>query len=110
MKGVYFVTFNNDCEYVKIGMTKDLMQRFGKNTDSPYDFEVLAFREVTNEGPENLELRTALEQGYHKLFEEHRHRREWFHLHSDILDVIDYINAESGFEPFVIRRPLFQSS
>ena len=53
MKGVYFITFNGDCEYVKIGVTKDLGERLRHtSTHTPYDIDVLAFREVDNPGEE----------------------------------------------------------
>ena len=104
MKGIYFATLNCDCDFVKIGQTKDVISRFSKSTDTPYDFEILGFRPVDNQGEENYELRDALEKNYHIEFEEFRHRGEWFHLTSEILDTIDHVNQESGFKPFVISK------
>ena len=99
MKGVYFVCIESDSNYVKIGQTKDLSIRFKRLTNTPYDYELLAFREVDNEGEESFELRDALERNYHELFKKHHHRGEWFYLDQQILDVIDYINSKSSIKP-----------
>ena len=105
MKGVYFITFKSECDYVKIGVTKDLNQRLKQmSVHTPYHIDVLAFSEVLHDGIEGLDLRVALESNYHRDLEEYHHQGEWFHLSGEVLDLIDYINEEGSFEPFTFIR------
>ena len=105
MKGTYFITFNGDCEYVKISVTKNFNERLRHtSTHTPYNMDVLAFREVDDPSEEGHELKIALEKNYHQDFADSHHLGEWFHPLDEALEVIEYINNESGFTPYSYKR------
>ena len=90
---------------MKIEITKNLEERLRHTSrDTPYDIDILAFREVDNPGEVGYELRVALERRYHQEFESNHHQGEWFHLSDGVIETIEYLNSESGFTPFTYKR------
>ena len=73
-------------EFVKVGMTKNLKQRFKQFEDTnPHELRLLIYRSVP------FWYRTEFEQVVHKALETYRFRREWYRVSPEI--VIGIIKA-----------------
>lgn len=78
--GVYFV---RSSPFIKIGLAFDVLHRLhALGTDNPHEIVPLGW--IPTERKDRCELEASL----HLRFAQHRFKREWFHMHADLLDFI----------------------
>jgi len=89
VSGVYFITYDNNDTWVKIGWSTDCLDRFKSfTTGSPHDIIVLAVLETNDE---------QLERKYHSAFHDVRGRGEWFERVAELDEIITDFNQDYYF-------------
>ena len=87
--GVYFITYDNEDAWVKIGWSTDCLDRFKSfTTGSPHNIIVLAVIETDDE---------QLERKYHSAFHDVRGRGEWFERVSELDEIISDLGQPPYF-------------
>lgn len=84
---VYFIQVQNGDSYVKIGYSKNIVQRWnhGLITDSPYIYQILG----------SCVALPAHEKLLHNIFMSVRIRKEWFAPCDELLEVANFLDGRS---------------
>lgn len=107
----YYVYAIRHGHYIKIGYAQDIDRRLGKmHTDTPHDFEMLIYEQMPDK-------KTAkyTEEMIHKAMKHWHHRREWFDIGDEPVNVVvhfilacveKYARGRSHWEAFdyVVNR------
>lgn len=95
--GVYFLTFIEHPEFIKIGIARELKARLSAyKTHTPFTVNVVHFIKASYRLNDPLRAQ-HLEKQLHKQFEHLWHTGEWYKNQADLKD---YIKAQK-FESFI---------
>jgi hypothetical protein len=93
--GVYFVTYAEHPEFVKIGIARVLKERLSSfKTHTPWTTTVLYFIPATYKVDAPLTAK-MLEKNLHDRFANQRHVGEWFHYDGELKEYLE----EQDFDP-----------
>ena len=95
--GVYFLTFAEHPQHIKIGVSRELKSRLQNyRTHTPFTVEVLLFIKATYKVNDPLNAK-VLEKQLHEQFKHLKHRGEWFENRGALKQYI----KEQKFESFL---------
>ncbi len=99
--GIYFISHEDNDEYVKIGLSNNFASRFSTMlTNTPSDICVELLFPLNCLERNNL---LSLESKFHTLFQSLRHKREWFIKTGDLLDFIQLRQDEQPLSRTIFR-------
>ena len=94
--GVYFLTFAEHSEHIKIGVARELKARlFAYRTHTPFTIKILHFIKATYQVDDPLNAK-VLEKQLHNQFIHLWHRGEWYENRDDLAEYIH----QQNFDPF----------
>ena len=112
--GIYFVTYAEHPDYIKIGRTKTYHNRFlNYLTHTPFSLEVLLLLPRIDSRLWETRPASFDERGLHRKFSKHRYKNEWFHNTEDLRKNIHEQRMDKEFETFIftpeiVSSPAFQ--
>lgn len=99
--GIYFVSHEDNDEYVKIGLSNNFAGRFSSMlTDNPSDICIELLFPLNTLNRNSL---SSLESKFHTLFQSYRYKREWFIKSGDLLDFIQSRQYEQARSRTIFR-------
>lgn len=102
--GIYFVTYAEHPDYIKIGRTKNYATRFKTYlTYTPFSLEVLLLIPRKNTRLFETKPSSFYERTLHRQFADDRHKNEWFLNTEELRKYIFGQRQKHEFEPFIYR-------
>ena len=100
--GVYFFTYAEHPDFIKIGKAKTFATRFNSFLcGTPFSMEVLLLLPRKKCSFFNDEPSSFVEREYHRKFSHLKHRNEWFAYTEEVRKYIHQKRQELKFEPFI---------
>jgi excinuclease UvrABC nuclease subunit len=95
--GVYFLSFAEHSEHIKIGVARELKARLSAyKTHTPFTVEILYFIKATYKVDDPLNAK-ALEKQLHKQFDHLWLKGEWYKYQDDLKEYIEEQNFQSFY-------------
>jgi excinuclease UvrABC nuclease subunit len=95
--GVYFLTFAEHSEHIKIGVARELKARLSAyKTHTPFTVEIIHFIKASYQVDDPLNAK-VIEKQFHKQFIHLWHKGEWYKNQDDLKEFIEEQNFESFY-------------
>jgi len=108
--GIYFVTYAEHPDYIKIGRTKNYHNRFLQYlTHTPFSLEILLLLPRANSRLWDTPPSSFDERGLHRKFKDQQYKNEWFHNTEALRKNIHEQRMAKEFEAFIFTPEIVSS-